>query len=460
MLLNLLIKPVWLLAEMIVQDRVGHEDWGMYAGLLSFGFLFIALADLGINQYSTKALSSDPGLIRSYFPNLLTFKLIISLVYPFIMVGAGWLIGYSERELYFLLLLCLVHGGNQLMAFFRSNFQAMQRFKIDGFLSVFDRLLLLGLLGYLFYTTLSIERFIYIRLLTVAIGSVLFYGLIVRFYGWFKPKLKLPVVKKVLGMSLSFAMMTVLYSIHDKVDQVMLERLGGAQENGLYAGAYRWLDAFSMYLWTVLPIFFARFAYFIKDLKEQEKLLHFGQVIAALPMVFVSIFVFFYGEKLLFLFEQSSPAELATMRDCLNALFVAAFLNGIFAVFSTLLTSTDHEKFVNKLIILSILLNVILNWIFIPRYGAVASAWTTVASYAFIDIAYVVYIQLYISIRVPYLQMAKILLAGGIVAGVFWGLSLTVLPWYVNTLIAGLVFTGVSRLLGLISIEKLKALKV
>ena len=398
---------------MVVQDRVGHEAWGMYAGLLSFGFLFIALADLGINQYSTKALSSNPELLRSYFPNLLTFKLVISLVYPFIMVGAGWLIGYSERELYFLLLLCLVHGGNQLMAFFRSNFQAMQRFKIDGFLSVFDRLLLLGLLGYLFCTSLSIERFIYIRLLTVAIGSVLFYGLVVRFYGWFKPKLKLPVVKKVLGMSLSFAMMTVLYSIHDKVDQVMLERLGGAQENGLYAGAYRWLDAFSMYLWTVLPIFFARFAYFIKDLKEQEKLLHFGQVIAALPMVFVSIFVFFYGEKLLFLFDQSTPAELATMRDCLNALFVAAFFNGIFAVFSTLLTSTDHEKFVNKLIIISILLNIVLNWIFIPQYGAVASAWTTVASYAFIDIAYVVYIQLYIKIRVPYLQMGKILLAGG-----------------------------------------------
>ena len=459
-LLNFLVKPVWLLTEMVIQDEVGHEDWGLYSALLSLGFLFIALSDLGINQYSTKTLASEPGLMRSYFPNLLTVKLFLAFTYPFLMLVIGWILGYEEEELYFLLVLCLVHGGNQIMQFFRANFQAMQRFKIDGLLSIFDRIVLLILVGYLFYTELNIQRFVYARIVTTAFSVLVFYVLISRIYGWLKPRLELPLIKNVVKLSFSFAMMTVLYSLHDKVDQVMLERLAGERENGLYVAAYRWLDAFSMYLWTVLPIFFARFAFYIKDLKEQEKLLHFGQVITALPMMFVSVFVFFYGEKLLFLFGQSTPAEIEIMRQCLVALFVAAFLNSIFAIFSTLLTSTNHEGFINILIAISIVINVVLNWIFIPEYGAIASAWTTLVSYAFIDIAYVVYIQRKIDIRIPYLQMGKLFFAGGVLMGLFWGLSYTSLPWYMITGIAGAIYAGLCLGMRLISLEKLKSFKV
>ncbi|MEO0585637.1 MAG: oligosaccharide flippase family protein, partial [Bacteroidota bacterium] len=164
------MKPLWLLVEMEVQDQVGHADWGLYAALLSFGFLFITLSDLGINQYATKMLAGDPGLMRSYFPNLLSFKFFLTLLYPVIMGVLAWSLGYPEQHIYFLVLLCLVHSGGQLMNFFRANFQAMQRFSLDGFLSVFDRIILLLITIYLFYTQLDISRFIYARVVTVITG--------------------------------------------------------------------------------------------------------------------------------------------------------------------------------------------------------------------------------------------------------------------------------------------------
>ena len=101
--------------------------------------------------------------------------------------------------------------------------------------------------------------------------------------------------KGIVKQAFPFAIITILYSVHDKVDQVMLERMlpepNGAHETGLYAGAYRWVDAVSMYLWTVLPIFFARFASKIHSPKAQTQLLEFGQAVAAIPMIFVSVFV-------------------------------------------------------------------------------------------------------------------------------------------------------------------------
>ncbi|MEL6630833.1 MAG: oligosaccharide flippase family protein [Bacteroidota bacterium] len=457
-LLNLLVKPLWLLVEMEVQDQVGHAEWGLYAALLSFGFLFITLSDLGINQYATKMLAGDPGLMRSYFPNLLSFKFFLTLLYPVIMGVVAWLLGYPEQHIYFLVLLCLVHSGGQLMNFFRANFQAMQRFSLDGFLSVFDRIILLLLTIYLFYTQLDISRFIYARVVTVILSVIVFYGLIIRMYGWFKPKLDIPLVRNIITYSLSLALMTVLYSIHDKVDQVMLERLAGEKENGLYAGAYRWLEAFSMYMWTVLPIFFARFAFYVKDLKEQEKLLHKGQIITSLPLTLVSIFVWFYGEKLLFLFDQSSPEEIAVMTQCLQAVFVALWLNGNFAIFSTLLTATGHENAVNVFAGISIVVNIGLNWYFIPIHGAIASAWTTVISYLILSICYIFYFQLRLSIKVPYTQIVKLFILTGAVWLLFYLLDMQGWDWRIVTGVGVLAIGGMSFGLRLFSVQMVREL--
>ncbi len=443
---------------MEVQDQVGHAEWGLYAALLSFGFLFITLSDLGINQYATKMLAGDPGLMRSYFPNLLSFKFFLTLLYPVIMGVVAWLLGYPEQHIYFLVLLCLVHSGGQLMNFFRANFQAMQRFSLDGFLSVFDRIILLLITIYLFYTQLDISRFIYARVVTVILSVIVFYGLIIRMYGWFKPKLDIPLVRNIITYSLSLALMTVLYSIHDKVDQVMLERLAGEKENGLYAGAYRWLEAFSMYMWTVLPIFFARFAFYVKDLKEQEKLLHKGQIITSLPLTLVSIFVWFYGEKLLFLFDQSSPEEIAVMTQCLQAVFVALWLNGNFAIFSTLLTATGHENAVNVFAGISIVVNIGLNWYFIPIHGAIASAWTTVISYLILSICYIFYFQLRLSIKVPYTQIVKLFILTGAVWLLFYLLDMQGWDWRIVTGVGVLAIGGMSFGLRLFSVQMVREL--
>jgi len=446
--------------EMKVQDVVGHADWGLYTSALSLGFLFVTLADLGINYYATKTLSSQPELLRSYFPQLLSVKLAITVIYPVLMVMVAWALGYELRHLYMLAILCLVQGGAQVVEFFRANYRAMQRFQWDSIMSVFDRAVLLVAVGGLFLIGLSVERFIYARLGAIWLAVAVSYALLTRMYGWMRPQIDFGLIKKLVRMSLPFAAMTVLYSIHDKVDQVMLQRMAGDVPTGLYAGAYRWMDAFSMFLWTVLPIFFARFSFFLNDRAKKEELLHFGQAITGVPMSFVCIFGLFYGEKLLFPYANSSPEELAIMLSCLQALFLALLINGNFAVFSTLLTSTGHERYVNWLVGISIVLNVSLNLIFIPTYGAVACAWSTLASYILMCLAYVVYIQLRMPEAIPYSQLLKIAFTTTLLAGSFWALEQTGLPWWVNTAIAGIGYLLLVRLLGILTLEKLKSIRV
>ena len=88
-LLMYMVMPVNLLLENVVQDRIGHAQYGIYAALNALAFLFIVVVDLGLNQFLTKKFASettiDPHKLSTYF----SFKLVLALLYPFIMVTIG-----------------------------------------------------------------------------------------------------------------------------------------------------------------------------------------------------------------------------------------------------------------------------------------------------------------------------------------------------------------------------------
>ncbi len=457
MLLNLLIKTAWILVNNMVQNEIGHTRFGLYLALYSFGFLFLALADMGINQYTTKTLAAQPDLLRRLFPSLFSLKVAFSMVYPLLMVGAGWLVGYRGEELWLLLLLCIVHSLLQINFFFRANFQAFQRFRFDALASVLDRILMLGIVIALLLTEINLEAYILAYLVSAGVTMIVLYFFVLRIFGFIRPTWDAASMGQLLKLSFPFALITILYSINDKVDQVLLERLIGGEEGkletGIYGGAYRWVDAVMMYLWTVLPIFFAKFAHHVDDPKALGRLLAFGQPIAAIPMLFAGMFGLIYGEKLLFQFTATSPDDLAKMTLCLRILFAAVLVNGIFAIYSTLLTSTNHERFVSRMIAVSIVMNITLNCIFIPRYGALAAACNTVLSFSFLSLSYIWYMHFKLPVKPAYGTLLRLLGIGAVFGGCFWGMSHTSLPWWLVSALAGMLLLGLSYFAGMFKLN-------
>jgi O-antigen/teichoic acid export membrane protein len=452
--LNFLIKPAWIVLDNKVQDTIGHADYGVFAALFSLSFLFATLSDFGINQYVTKKLAGEPDKIEEVFPVALGFKLLLMVLYPLLMTLIGYVMGYGVQELYFLWLLSIFQAAVQLVMFFRANFQAHQQFFIDSFASILDKLLLIVFLVIVFYIHVTVESFIYARVLSIMVTVILVYIFYVATGHWHNPSLKIDKLFPLIRQSLPFAMVTVLYSFNERVDQVMIERLLGGTDSGLYAGAYRWLDAVMMYLWIVLPMFFARFAFLKSDPAALYKTFKIGHVIAFLPMAMVSGFVFLYPEKLFILFKHSSVEEIEVMSNVLRILFIASLMHGLFAIYSTLLTSTGYEKQTSILILFSVLCNVALNLILVPRYGIYASAWATVVSTVFLSIGYILFIRKHRIVKIPVLTIVKLSGAFFAFMAVYYGLTLTSLTWYVNTALAGSFLVGMSWLLGLLHFKE------
>ena len=303
--------------------------------------------------------------------------------------------------------------------------------------------MLLGAVLVLIPLGLTLPNYVGARLGAAAFTTVLLYGLMTRLFGRVKYRWQGPVAGKALRASLPFAFMTLLYGMNERIDMIMLERFASPTEAGHYAGAYRWVDAVMMYAWTVLPLFFAKFASVPRDAAAQRELLRFGQRVLTLPLLFVVAFVLFRGEALFWQFSHSTPAEVQRMTWCLKILFINVLVHAFFAIYSTLLTSTTHERAVSWLVAGSIALNIGLNLFLLPRYGALAAALDTLLCAAAVSVGYLVLVARRTEVGIPGRLLARLLLAFGLLCGGWsmlqFGLNKT-LSWWLEAGIMAAVF--------------------
>lgn len=458
MLLNLLVKPGWVVAENLVQDRIGHEAFGTFAALLNFTLVLASVSDLGITQHTTKRVAAEPGFLPEYFPTVLPLRGALAALFLLVMVAGGWLMGYRGHTLY---LLALIGGGlllTQYAQFLRGAVQAHQHFNTDAWLSVLEKALMLGLVLALLPIGVSLDRYVGVRTAAAAFTFVLLYVLVTRLFGRVPWRPRRTQASELLRGSLPFALITLLYGMNERIDMLMIERLSSPREAGYYAGAYRWVDAVMMYLWTVLPLFFAKFAHSLRSREEQRDLLWFGQRVATVPLLFICAFVLFRGELLFFQFQHSTPAELARMTLCAQLLFLNVLVHAFFAIYSTLLTSTSHERPVSWLVALSIALNIGLNVLLLPRYGAVAGALNTLICAVLVSGGYVGLVQWRAGVAVPWALLGRLGLAfGGLCAGWYGLRTYAGLHWMAESLLMGLLFVGLLFVTGVVRVGELRA---
>ncbi|GAB3290788.1 MATE family efflux transporter [Hymenobacter tenuis] len=458
-LLNLLVKPGWVVLENVVQDRLGHAAFGLFTALSALTMVLTTVSDLGLTHYSVKRVAAEPSFLTEYFPTILPLRGALTVVALGAMLVVGWIIGYRGYELALLgaigCSLLLVQYGQ----FLRGTLQAHQHFNTDAVLSVFEKFLLLGLVLVLLPIGLTLERYVSVRIVAAVFSTVVLYGLMTRLFGRVRYRWQWAQARTILRETAPFAVITLLYGINERVDMVMLERLASPTEAGYYAGAYRWVDAVMMYIWTVLPLFFAKFSGAVHNRQEQRNLLWFGQRVVTAPMLLLCAFVLFRGEVLFWQFTHSSAAELARMTWCLKVLFINVLVHSFFALYASLLNSTRLVNSVSWLVAVSVTLNIGLNIIFLPRFGAIAAAWNTLFCAVLVSGVYLWLVQHRAGVPVPWALLARLGAVFGLLCAGWYGMQqLWQLPWLLESVIAGVLFVGLVFGLGVVRVAELKQL--
>lgn len=443
LLLNLLTKPLWILTENAVQNEVGHADFGRFAAVYAWAMILASVADAGLNQYLTKTIAPNPEKYDQLFWTFLGTKGFLLILYVIICTVTGLLWGFSGNDLQLLIICAGIHAGIGGLFAVRAVFQGFQAFHWDGWSSVTDKILLmlfllLGLLSW----KLTVSHYAWATL-AITWGTVIgLSAVIYKRYGTGAFRFQWLSAGKLLRNSLPLALITLLFTVNEHLNKILVQALAGDESAGLFAGAYRWFGAFSMYLWTVLPVFYAQFAkYQHEPPARQQQLFNTALTVVALPILYVTAVIQFHGEQLFFLFHKSTARELASMSEILKVLSIALLINAYFNVFSTYLTATGKEKYVNYLLILAILIGNGFNIVFIPFLGGVAAAWGLVMAFGLLSIGYLVYFQRKTSLRIPITLFAKVLTLTAVFGITFWGIEQILITWvwWIKSGLAGLV---------------------
>lgn len=457
-LLNLLVKPGWVFVENLVQNQLGHVAFGTFTALSSLTIILATFSDVGLTHYTVKRVAAEPTYLATYFPTILPLRASLNFLALGALLVLGWVVGYQGEQLTLLAIIGAALLLTQYGQFLRGTLQAHQRFNTDAVLSVLEKVLLLGLVLALLPGGLSLTGYVWMRFAAAAFAAALLYGLMVRLFGRVRYRWHWGHARMVLRETLPFALITLLYGANERVDMVMLERLASPAEASYYAGAYRWVDAVMMYVWTIMPLFFARFAAASHSRSEQRDLLWFGQRIVTLPLLLACAFVLFRGEVLFWQFTHSTTAELTHMTLCLKILFLNVLVHGFFAIYSSLLNSTHYVKTVSWLVALSLALNVGLNLLLLPRFGAIAAALNTLGCAVLVSGGYVWLVQHRAGVAVPWRLLGKLLGGFLLLCAGWYGLQQTLaLHWLLESVVATLGFCFISVALGLVPLAELKA---
>lgn len=405
-LVNLIVKPLWIFGiDRNVQLAVGHQVYGQYQALLNFSIIFQVLLDFGLQSYNNRTVAQAPHTLKTLFPNIIIAKGILSVLYLLLLTALGLLLGYRGHAFFLLLILGLVQVLNSLVLYLRSNVSAMHHFKTDGILSVLDRLVMILICAILlFKDTFSqyfkIEWFLYAQIISYVITSLTAFLICTRFTRIDWKHYELRKVWVICRSSVPYAVLVFLMAIYLRSDVSLMERLlkNGPYEAGVYAAAYRLLDVANnvtgvLFAGMLLPMFGSMLA---KKEAVQPLLRLTVNLIVPVAITAVITAGFMGNEIMMLQLKGMAKAYDGKVFSVLMIAFPAFCINYIYM---TLITAEGSLKQLIKVAAGAVVINLGLNFILMPYYGALGAAITACVTMYFVAVVNIFLAQKIIRLR-------------------------------------------------------------
>ena len=384
LLANVIVKPLWLLGvEVGVQNAVGNEMYGFYYSIFSFAYIFNILLDLGLTNYNTRNIAQHPQLIRRHLSGILGIKICLLAFYVVVTFSVGAIMGYGGREFKMLAWLCVVQGLNSLLLYLRSNFEGLLLFRWSSLFSVLDRMLMIVICGCMIWTPLrtrfNIMWFVYAQVAAYAVSVALALAVIGRKAGLRGIRWDRRFFLVVLRQSAPFALLVLLMAAYGHVDSVILRAVAGDAPAGVYAGAFRLLDALTMVAYLVSVPLLPVYSRLCKQ-HDRPAIIHNTRLVFYPLMLFslvLSVGLAIGAEPVMHLLYGDGAVDYVPV---FRVIIFNLIPIGLTYIFGTLLTAGGHLRWLNILAACSLAIGVVANMVLIPRMGAVGSAWASLSA--------------------------------------------------------------------------------
>lgn len=364
-------------------------EFGLYSVALAYFSLLSTISDFGFNRFLVREIAKDHLRLSNLVFNVTFLRLTVSSCLFALFAVILYMLDPDKFRVSVSLLMVLAVIPQAVALTLDGLFVALKRLQLSAlslvFLSIFTSAigyflvlsgfgptgaaiaLILGQLGYLVI--------IIVILLTQKINLL--------------AEINFKIIREITLGSLPYGLLGILGMLYFRIDTILLSYLKGNFDTGIYSAAYKFLEA-AIFIPTALStaLFPVVAKLYLED-KHKIKSVYFKSfkmmMFAGIVMVVGYLLILPYIIRIFlpnYLFSIEALRILA-----LSLPFIFIHIPG-----AQILLSTD--KYLKPIILLSIFtlsFNIILNLLFIPKYGFIAASWVTVASEA---LSFVVFFQL------------------------------------------------------------------
>lgn len=366
-----------LTVSIITARYIGPEGNGIIAGLTVYPSLFMTIGSLGIRQSTTYFLGKgvfSEEQIKTAITQIWMMTTIISLIVCFVLM---YYFSNSGSNLT-LVILALLPIPFSLFNTYNSGI-FLGRNDIKTFNKINWIPSLIALLGTVLFVMLL--KWDVKGAMMASVGGPLFMFFVLlfknKFLAFFSFRYNWKIIQQMLSLGIIYAIALFVINLNYKIDFILLDKLSNTYELGIYAkGA-----GITQYLWQIPMLFstivFARSAVSKNDKVFSLKVAQLLRVsfviigIVSLGLLLFSewIIVGMYGEQ----FRESTTV--------LNYLLPGVLILTIYKVMNMDLAGKGKPWIAMWAMLPSLVINIVMNIILIPEWGADGAAISSTVSY-------------------------------------------------------------------------------
>lgn len=356
---------------------LGPQAAGEFGLVAAYLTVFTFFVDLGMQQLVIKKVSEDRTLASKYLNNYFSIQFCLGLIFMVIMDGFVLSAHYPSIVQNSLLVasmgLLLVSLTMPFMAIINS-FQKLSLIARVNFANSLINACMM-VLAIIFRKNIFFLSFI---TGSVALFDILIYGYLVnKKFASFRIEIDFKFWKQLLLWNMPFMLLTI-FSIYNRIDTLILPHLRNFTENGYYTAVYKFWDTLA-FLPAVVGV--SLYPFFAESLARGAKI-QVRQVLETYTRYMIAIAipltvgayllaskltVAFYGAA----FAPAAPA-LWLLVAAVSVLFIYVPVNSVMI--------SQRTKIATIITGCTLVFNLVLNLIFIPKFGFVAAAVITLFS--------------------------------------------------------------------------------
>lgn len=448
---NLIVRLLGFITTTYLARILGAEGFGILNFSQAFISYFVLLSDAGLKIIGTREIARNRELYKKYVNNIFTLQFILSIVSYLILLLILWLCPPKEYVSFIAVL-----GLSILPSVFYFDwfFKGIDRMEIVGIAQILKSAVYLALVFLFINNPMDLGKIPWLVILSSVFLLFFVTHVYLKNHGKYTLEIDLTLWKRFITSAVVLGFSNIMGRIYTNFDSVLLGLLISDEAVGYYSAAYKIIlviTSFSVLFFNGLFPSISRF--YINNDKRLEKLLRVSVKVLTSVAIPMGIGGSILAEDLISLIYGNKFSQSILPFQILIWAVVFIYIN---KSYSRSLIAFGKEKPYTAGVTIGALMNISLNIFIIPRFGLAGAAGVTVLTELFI----LIYMKYHFSkeLRIALLPILIYSVFSGIIMGVL--LILVKAPVIIEMIIGALLYTAVFYLIGGLSSEDKKIIKM